>query len=226
MDISLYYQSYGNGFPLVLLHGNGGDSNYFAQQVPYFSRFRRVIALDTRGHGKSPRGTAPFSIRQFAEDLLHFLDEQNLPQVDLLGFSDGGNIALTFAAKYPHRIRRLVLNGANFHPSGIKTHIQLPIVLGYRTTALLAPKSSRVQQNAELLRLMVYEPLLRPVDLQRITVPTLVIAGTRDMVKTAHTVQLYRNLPDAQLQPFARGHFIASKTAEAFNQVVGEFLTQ
>ena len=70
MDISLYYQSYGNGFPLVLLHGNGGDSNYFAQQVPYFSRFRRVIALDTRGHGKSPRGTAPFSIRQFAEDLL------------------------------------------------------------------------------------------------------------------------------------------------------------
>lgn len=99
MDISLYYQSYGNGFPLVLLHGNGGDSNYFAQQVPYFSRFRRVIALDTRGHGKSPRGTAPFSIRQFAEDLLHFLDEQNLPQVDLLGFSDGGNIALTFAAK-------------------------------------------------------------------------------------------------------------------------------
>ena len=64
----------------------GGDSNYFAQQVPYFSRFRRVIAMDTRGHGKSPRGTAPFSIRQFAEDLLHFLDEQNLPQVDLLGF--------------------------------------------------------------------------------------------------------------------------------------------
>ena len=74
---------------------------------------------------------------------------------------------------------------------------QLPIVLWYRTTALLAPKSSRVQQNAELLRLMVYEPLLRPVDLQRITVPTLVIAGTRDMVKTAHTVQLYRKLPDA-----------------------------
>ncbi len=148
MDISLYYQSYGNGFPLVFAPWKWGETAIISPNKSlYFLPVPPGNCLDTRGHGKSPRGTAPFSIRQFAEDLLHFLDEQNLPQVDLLGFSDGGNIALTFAAKYPHRIRRLVLNGANFHPSGIKTHIQLPIVLGYRTTALLAPKSSRCSRT-------------------------------------------------------------------------------
>ncbi len=91
MDISLYYQSYGNGFPLVSLHGNGGDSNYFSQQVPLFFPVPPGNCLGYAGDMENLRGEQrPFSIRQFAEDLLHFLDEQNLPQVDLLGFSDGG----------------------------------------------------------------------------------------------------------------------------------------
>ena len=140
MDISLYYQSYGNGFPPGAAPWKWGRQQLFRPTSPLFFPVPPGNCLDTRGHGKSPRGTAPFSIRQFAEDLLHFLDEQNLPQVDLLGFSDGGNIALTFAAKYPHRIRRLVLNGANFHPSGIKTHIQLPIVLGVSHDSATCPK--------------------------------------------------------------------------------------
>ena len=74
MDISLYYIEEGQGKPLILLHGNGEDHTYFVHQIRYFSRMYRVIAIDTRGHGASPRGTAPFSIRQFAEDLLSFMD--------------------------------------------------------------------------------------------------------------------------------------------------------
>ena len=69
MNIQLHYIEHGIGFPLLLLHGNGEDHTYFIHQIEYFSQFYRVIAIDTRGHGQSPRGTAPFTISQFADDL-------------------------------------------------------------------------------------------------------------------------------------------------------------
>ena len=75
MDIKLHYMECGTGAPLILLHGNGEDGSYFVHQIEYFSKNRRVIAVDTRGHGQSPRGDAPFTIRQFAEDLRAFMDE-------------------------------------------------------------------------------------------------------------------------------------------------------
>ena len=75
MKIKLHYEEKGTGQPMVLLHGNGEDSSYFKNQIEYFSKKYRVIAVDTRGHGKSERGTAPFTLRQFARDLKSFLDE-------------------------------------------------------------------------------------------------------------------------------------------------------
>ena len=99
MDISLFHMEQGSGFPLLLLHGNGEDHNYFEHQVAYFSKLFRVVAVDTRGHGQSPRGTAPFTIGQFADDLLYFMDMHGIEKAHLLGFSDGGNIALDFVMK-------------------------------------------------------------------------------------------------------------------------------
>ena len=104
LDIQLHYIEQGQGRPLILLHGNGEDNSYFVHQIDYFSKDYRVIAIDTRGHGKSPRGEKPFTIKQFAEDLHDFMDEKGIEKAILLGFSDGGNIALEFALKYPERI--------------------------------------------------------------------------------------------------------------------------
>lgn len=103
MDIQLHYIEKGNGEPFILLHGNGEDGTYFTSQIDYFSKSYRVIAVDTRGHGKSPRGDAPFSIRQFAEDLYHFMTEKGIESAHILGFSDGGNIALIFAVNHPEK---------------------------------------------------------------------------------------------------------------------------
>ena len=66
MDIEHHYIEQGKGFPLILLHGNGEDGSYFVHQMKPFAQRFRVIAIDTRGHGKTPRGEAPFTIRQFA----------------------------------------------------------------------------------------------------------------------------------------------------------------
>ena len=76
MDVKLNYIEKGRGDVLILLHGNGEDCSYFEHQIDYFSEFYRVIAIDTRGHGKSGRGDKPFTIRQFAEDLYDKLDKK------------------------------------------------------------------------------------------------------------------------------------------------------
>lgn len=122
----------------MLLHGNGESSEYFSSQIDCFSKSCRVIAVDTRGHGKSPRGTKPFTLEQFADDLKELLDSLGLKKIYLLGFSDGANIALIFTLKYPSYAQKLILNGANLCPSGVKTLVQLPIVIGYGMVSLIS----------------------------------------------------------------------------------------
>lgn len=224
-DIQLHYIEQGQGQPLVLLHGNGEDSSYFVYQISYFSRNYRVIAIDTRGHGKSSRGEKPFSIRQFSEDLKDCLEAMNIAKTILLGFSDGGNIALEFALKYPERVEKLVLNGANLFPSGVKAIYQWPIEVGYRIAKLFAMKSEKARQNAEMLGLMVNEPNIDPSELARLTMPVLVVAGTKDMIKESHTRLIYKSLPNAQLNLIEGDHFVANKNPEAFNEVVNRFLS-
>ena len=224
MDIQLHFIEQGQGQPMILLHGNGESCDYFEHQIAYFSKQYHVIALDTRGHGQSPRGEKPFTIKQFAEDLHDFMDENSIERAIILGFSDGGNIALTFALKYPERIEKLILNGANLFPSGVKPLYQWPIEIGYRIARLFSKKSEKAKQNAEMLGLMVNEPHIEPSELARLTMPVLVIAGTKDMIKESHTRLIYKSLPNAQMNIIEGNHFVANKNADAFNKVVDLFL--
>lgn len=189
-----------------------------------FARHAQVIALDTRGHGKSPRGSGPFTLGQFAEDLRAFMDRQGISQADLLGFSDGGNTALLFALRYPERVRKLVLNGANLRPGGVKPLFQLPLCLGYGLLCLLSPLWPGGRPRRELLRLMVREPRIPTSALHRIQAPALVIAGEKDLIRTRHTRSMAKALPKGVLCLLPGDHFIAQKTPGAFNQVVGKFL--
>lgn len=225
-SIKLHYNESGEGLPLILLHGNGESCDYFEHQIPCFSTDYRVIAIDTRGHGKSPRGEKPFTIKQFAEDLHDFMDEKGIDKAILLGFSDGGNIALEFALKHPERVDKLILNGANLFPSGVKPLYQWPIEIGYRIAKLFAKKSEKAKQNAEMLGLMVNEPHIELSELARLTMPVLVIAGTKDMIKESHTRLIYKSLPNAQLAILDGDHFVANKNPDAFNKVVEEFVEQ
>ncbi|MBE5965298.1 MAG: alpha/beta hydrolase [Lachnospira sp.] len=224
MNIELYYQEMGKGKPLILLHGNGEDGTYFKHQIDYFSDRYRVIAIDTRGHGKSPRGTAPFTIKQFAKDLNNFMIGQGIDNAVLLGFSDGANIAMEFAMKYPEKVKALILNGGNLSPRGVKRTVQVPIEIGYKIAKCFAAKSPDAKKNTEMLGLMVNEPNINPSELSQITVPTLVICGTRDMIKESHTKEIANSIPNANLSIIKGDHFIANKEYEAFNKKVEEFL--
>lgn len=224
MDISLYYQEKGNNEPFILLHGNGEDGSYFKNQINYFSDRYRVIALDTRGHGKSPRGTKPFTIEQFSCDLYDFMTNLEIPNAVILGFSDGANIAMKFAMKYPSKVKALILNGGNLNPKGVKRTIQIPIEIGYKIAKQFASKSPNAKQNAEMLGLMVNEPNIGLDELSKITVPTLVICGSRDMIKESHTKKIAENIPNSKLSIIKGNHFIANKRYIAFNREVEDFL--
>ena len=223
-EITLYYEECGEGEPLILLHGNGESQEYFEHQKPFFAVKYHVYALDTRGHGKSPRGEAPFTIRQFAEDLHDFMDEKQIPAAHILGFSDGGNIALTFALKYPERVKCLILNGANLSPFGVKRKYQRMIELKYRLACSFGAKKPENQRKIELLELMIDEPNIRTQELAKLTMPVLVLVGTKDMIKETHSRMICENLPNGSFAELEGDHFIASKNPEEYNRTVAEFL--
>lgn len=224
MDIRLYYREKGSGEPLILLHGNGEDGSYFESQIEHFSGKYRVIALDTRGHGRSPRGTAPFTIAQFSRDLYDFMTERGIAAAVILGFSDGANIAMEFALKHPDMVKALILNGGNLDPGGVKRSVQLAIEIGYRIASRFAAKSPDAKKNAEMLGLMVNEPNLEPAELAHITAPTLVICGTNDMIKRPHTELIACSILNARLAFIKGDHFIANRQPTAFNEAVDAFL--
>jgi len=225
MDIKLHYLEQGEGFPLVLLHGNGGSSAYFSHQMDALSRNYRVLAVDTRGHGQSTRGETPFTLCQFAEDLKGFLDERRIGRAHLLGFSDGANIALLFALRYPGYAEKLILNGGNLHPSGVKRYITIPIIVAHRLASFLERFGRKAVLMREMLELMVNQPDIKPHELKEVIMPVLVIAGTNDLILESHTRLIASSLPISTLVFIRGGHFIAAKQSEEFNRAVLSFLS-
>ena len=226
MDIRHFFIEKEQGEPLILLHGNGESCEYFQGQMDAFARRYHVYAVDTRGHGKTPRGERPFTIRQFADDLRCFMDEHGIEKAHLLGFSDGGNIAMIFAMRYPERVDRLILNGANLDTRGVKRAVQIPVEIGYRMAKLFSGRSESARANAEMLGLMVNDPNVRPEELEAIRAKTLVIAGTKDLIKPSQTRQIAEHIPDSRLVFVEGNHFIAGKNPEEFNRAVLDFLTE
>ncbi|MEA4832187.1 2-succinyl-6-hydroxy-2,4-cyclohexadiene-1-carboxylate synthase [bioreactor metagenome] len=226
MDIRLNYIEKGMGNPLVLLHGNGENHEYFESQLEYFSPRFRVIAPDTRGHGGSERGKAFFTLDQFAIDLKELMYSLGIDKADILGFSDGGNIALLFALKYPALVRRLILNGANLFPSGMKTREYLSIITQYAVLSVLSPFSANAFHKKELYALMAKQPHISPDSLRSLKMPVLVIVGTDDMIKESHTRLICSSLPAGKLRIIKGDHFIAQKKSPEFNKAVDEFLSE
>ena len=199
MDIKHFYVEKGQGDPIILMHGNGEDCSIFNGQIDVFAQHYHVYALDTRGHGQTPRGDKPFTIRQFADDLMGFMDEHQIEKAHVLGFSDGGNIAMIFAMK---------------------------IEIGYRIAKLFGGKSDSAKSHMEMLGLMVNDPYVKPEELATIQAKTLVIAGTKDMILESETKRIAENIPDSQLVFVEGDHFIAKKKPEEFNRAVLEFLEE
>lgn len=225
MDIKMNYIEKGAGKPLIMIHGNEESCAYFAGQFDYFAdKGFRCIAPDSRAHGDTPRGTAPLTIRQMTDDIIGFMDELGIDKADFIGFSDGGNIMLIMAMKYPERIGRMIVDGANLSLDGVAQGAIDWVMSEYNGTAELADKDPAAKLRMEILGLMVNDPNIDPEDLTRISVPTLVMAGEEDLILKEHTELIASKIPGAQLAFCEGDHFCAREKPKAFNKIAGAFL--
>ena len=152
------------------------------------------------------------------------MDEQRIETADVLGFSDGANTAILFAAKYPKRVGKLIICGACTSPKAVKRSVQIPIEIGYWIASRF--KNPKAKKNAEILGLMVNDFGISKEHLRQIQAETLVLAGTKDMIKESHTRLIAETIPKAKLQFLEGDHFLPMKRADAFNRAVEEFLKE
>ena len=184
--LKLFYHKEGSGRPVILLHGNGEDHTIFDVAIKDLARSYTVYALDSRSHGKSdPVPTLTY--REMAEDVAAFIRQQGLEKPALVGFSDGGVVALLVALRWPDLPGRLVVAGANMTPAGIKQP--------WRT---LMRVQNRISPDPKL-DLMLTQPHLAGWQLTGITAPTLVLAGEKDLIDETQTRRIARSIPGAKL---------------------------
>jgi len=224
--IRIYYEEYGDGAPLLLLHGNSSSISLFEKQIPELSRQFHVIAVDTRGQGKSGEDGKTYTYDLFAEDMNALMDHLHLDSVHILGWSDGGNTGLIMAMKYPGKVKRLVSMGANVFID--KTVVDRSVFkeLNRQMKKELKGDTSVWGKNRKrLITLLLTEPKHSFEELKIIKCPVLVVAGEKDIIKEAHTKNIAVNIPKSTLL-IAPGetHYFPSENPRSFNAIVIEFL--
>lgn len=225
---NIYYEIHGhsgqNNDVLVLLHGNGESSVRFKDLVPKFADNYKVLAIDSRGHGKSEFGKAELSLGAMVIDLETVLMELGFNRVNIIGFSDGANIAMEFAIKNPDIVNKLVLVGGNYNFRGLTLSTRAMIFAGYWCSVLSSLFDTRNRLNKEYLGLMYKEPKLKRSALRYIKAETLVINSTKDMIRYSHAKAMADTIPKAMLKRVDGDHFwIYRKPAEAY-KVIYKFL--
>jgi len=212
-EIELYYEKTGQGEPVVLLHGNGEDHTIFDVLVKQLSPDYTVYAIDSRGHGKSGK-VESLDYNSMMEDVALFIREMGIQKPIMYGFSDGGIIGLLLAVKYPEMLSKLIISGANTHPDGIKGIHILPMKIVYFFT------------GSRKNKLMLTQPCITDAELNAIVTPTLVLAGSKDLIKENHTRNIAKNIPGSVLRILegeSHGSYVVK--SEKLYEIIKIFIT-
>ncbi|MDD6262231.1 MAG: alpha/beta hydrolase [Clostridiales bacterium] len=188
--MKLWYETRGSGRPLLLLHGNGEDHTVFSTLSKALEGEFRIWSVDSRGHGRSTK-TGEISYALMARDIAEFLPLAGCEKPLCVGFSDGGIVGLMLAGRYPGLLGGLIACGANASPRGLSN----------RFRAVTAAKNFFARDP--LLRLMLNEPNISNAELESIAVPTLITAGSRDLIKREETLRIARAIPGAEVRIFS-----------------------
>jgi pimeloyl-ACP methyl ester carboxylesterase len=233
----LWYAEWGShnkGVPVLLLHGGSLNSNYFGQLVPTLVKHGYlVIAMDSRGQGRSTRGDGSITFHMMAADVLELLDRLLIRQVSLVGWSDGGIIGLDLAIHHPERLHRLFAFGANADLSGIDEHAEAaPLVAAFEARAKveyrqLSPTPDDWESfKATMEQMWNTLPAFTREQLGSIRVPTTIADGQHDeIIKPEHTLYLAAAIPNAKLVILPDvSHFAILQDPPAFSAAVLDFL--
>lgn len=225
--VRFYYEVYGQGEPLLLIHGNGGSIGDLAAQIAEFSKRYRVIAMDSRDHGRSGDSNAPLSYEIMADDQAALLDHLNIAQVNVLGWSDGGIQALLLGQRHPARVRKIVAMAANLNPQAIWPETEELLTDLKKQADASDPNSVQGRRDRKAVNLLMTQPQIDPESLSLITAPTLVLAADHDLILDTHTLEIFNHLPNAQLGIFPDAvHTVPHDDPVRFNAAVERFLNQ
>jgi len=221
--VKLFYEIYGKGEPLLMIHGNGGSFACFENQLTEFSKHFKVILVDCRGRGNSSyQEGVELTFDLQVEDINSFLDKLNIEKTNILGWSDGGIIGLLLAIKHPEKVNKLVTSGANIFPEGVIDFEDMK-----KTAIDLETKNVNHKNDLaiDLNNLDLKYPNLKFTDLNIIKSKTLIIAGDHDMIKGEHTLKIYESIPNAQLAILPNSsHSALIENSKLFNEITLHFL--
>jgi pimeloyl-ACP methyl ester carboxylesterase len=209
--VRYYYEIHGEGEPLLLLHGGLGSIDMFTPVLPTLTEGRQVIAVDLHGHGRTALGDRPISLVDMGDDMETLLAELGFEQVDVLGYSMGGGVAFRLAVQHPERVRRLALVSAGFARDGFYPEMlpmqsavgsamaeQMKETPMYQSYAAVAPHPEDFPRLLDRMGEHMRNPFDWSADVQRLTMPVMIVFGDSDMYRPEHVVRFYQLLGGGQ----------------------------
>ncbi len=227
-----YYEVYGEGKPLLLIHGNSTPTRGWASQIEFFKKKYKVYSIDCRGRGKSELGGDSLTYMQQAKDIAEFIEKLELDSVNIVGKSDGGIIGILLGIYFPEHIKKIIAFGANMQPD--TTALYAESVKEIHDERIKADKMLAENNNSknwlieqQRYRMMEYQPHITADDLHKIKLPVLVMSTDRDLIKEEHTLFIYKNIPRANLCILPNEkHGIAKLNPDLFNDMVDKYLSE
>ena len=225
--VKLYYEVYGTGEPLLMVHGNGGSISDLRKQIAYFRRRYMVIAMDSRDHGRSGDSAEALTYEKMTDDQAALLDHLKVGPVNVLGWSDGGIEALLLGIRHPARVKKLVAMAANLNPTEDAFSPELLALI--KTMMAEVPAAAREtpegRRELKVTGMLLVEPHIDVKALETITAPTLVLGADHDLIRDEHTIDIYHHVPNSQLAIFPNAtHMVPYDDPATFNATVERFL--
>ena len=219
--IKLYYEIYGDGPPLVVLHGNGGSIENASSHYPDLIKKYKVIAIDSRSQGRSTDTDKPLTYDQMAADVNALLDQLNIDSAFIWGQSDGAILCLLMAMDYPKKVKRVVAYAPNIQPDSAA-------VFGWAVTAVnRVIKTSTDKHEVKLYEMMRDYPNIPYSKLNSIKAPCLIMGGDRDVIRPEHLLEMFQNIPNSQLCILPGStHGGAWEKREQFLEIMNNFFTK
>ncbi|RYY47523.1 MAG: alpha/beta hydrolase [Chitinophagaceae bacterium] len=223
--INMYYERYGKGEPLLIIHGNGGSIDNFRYQIPYFEKTYGLILADSRGHGQTPDDGDSLSYEMMADDYAALLEDLNIDSANVIGWSDGGIIGLLLAIRHPKKVKMLAITGANLSPDTSAVH---PFAYHWAQNYNKQLASQKINDTVKAMRkqarLLSNEPNISPATLKNVKCPTLVISGDQEVILAKHTLLIAQHIPKANLWIVPNsGHSVPITYKDEFNKNVDRF---
>lgn len=223
---NMYYEMYGKGEPLLIIHGNGGSIENFSNQIPFFSKKYQIILADSRAHGKSVDDQDSLSYEMMADDFALLLDHLKIDSANVIGWSDGGINGLLLASRHPKKVKKLAVTGANLIPDA-EIAIDAWVVADVKNTIDSLnnmPQNLAVKRSLKLQNLLYFQPHISHSELAKIQCPTLVIGGDNDVILPKHTLEIAENIGKSYVWILPNsGHSTPIYYKDLFNQTVEDF---